>query len=194
MCHISRNRKAEPRRRRARALRIFHQKNIEDRFPPDAQKSENRTSSVQRLRNVSRPACAGRYEVIWDTTRAHIHTPYCSTSLVSSSTLRPMHNFMNRLIERSIAKSQSSRVAKLQIKNEWIPDIVISRDPGSGGQIIAKKIAKKLNWQIFNKKLMVELSEELKIPSSDLLHVDEHSRSWFADIFQSISTLAMSQI
>ena len=93
---------------------------------------------------------------------------------------------MNRLIERSIAKSQSSRVAKLQIKNEWIPDIVISRDPGSGGQIIAKKIAKKLNWQLFNKKLMLELSQELNIPSSELSHVDEHSRSWFADIFQSI--------
>ncbi len=93
---------------------------------------------------------------------------------------------MNRLIERSIAKSQSSRVAKLQIKNEWIPDIVISRDPGSGGQLIAKKISKKLDWQFFNKKLMLELSKELSIPTDELSHVDEHSRSWFADIFQSI--------
>lgn len=97
-----------------------------------------------------------------------------------------MHNFMNRLIERSIAKSQSNRVAKLQIKNEWIPDIIISRDPGSGGQLIAKKIAKKLDWQFFNKKLMLELSKQLNIPHEDLSHVDEHSRSWFADIFQSM--------
>lgn len=97
-----------------------------------------------------------------------------------------MHNFMNRLIERSIAHSQTLRVSKFQLKNEWSPDIVISRDPGSGGQIIAKKIAKKLGWQLFNKKLMLELSQELHIPESELAHIDEHSRSWFADIIQSI--------
>ena len=93
---------------------------------------------------------------------------------------------MNKLIERSIAKSQSLRIAKLQLKNEWSPDIVISRDPGSGGHPIAKKIAKKLGWQLFNKKLMLALSHELGIPSDDLAHVDEHSRSWFSDIFQSL--------
>lgn len=93
---------------------------------------------------------------------------------------------MNRLIERSIAKSQLTRITKLQIKDEWIPDIVISRDPGSGGKVVAKKIAKKLNWQLFNKDIMIKLSQELNIPAKDLEHIDEHSRSWFADIFHSI--------
>jgi cytidylate kinase len=97
-----------------------------------------------------------------------------------------MQQFLNKIIERAIANSQSLKVAKFQIKDEWRPDIVISRDPGSGGKLIAKKIAKKLGWQFFDKELMLKLSKELGIPEGELTKVDEHSRSWIADSFQSI--------
>ncbi|MFZ2199572.1 MAG: cytidylate kinase-like family protein [Microgenomates group bacterium] len=97
-----------------------------------------------------------------------------------------MQQFLNKLIEKSIANSQTLKVAKLQIKKDWSPDIAISRDPGSGGKLIAKKIAKKLGWQFFDKTLMLELSKELGIPTNELAHIDEHGRSWLADSFQSI--------
>jgi cytidylate kinase len=97
-----------------------------------------------------------------------------------------MQDFMNRLIEKAVAKSVSLKVAKLQIKSEWSPDIVISRDPGSGGHPIAKKLAKKLGWQLFDKALMLELSRELDIPENEVADVDEHSRSWIADFVQSV--------
>jgi hypothetical protein len=90
-----------------------------------------------------------------------------------------MQDFMNHLIEKAVANSVSLKVAKLQIKTEWSPDIVISRDPGSGGHPIAKKIA-KLGWQLFDKALMLELSQELGIPENEVADVDEH-RSWVAD-------------
>ncbi|MFH2085376.1 MAG: cytidylate kinase-like family protein [bacterium] len=93
---------------------------------------------------------------------------------------------MNKLIERAIQQSQSNKVVKLQIKSEWKPDIVISRAPGSGGAIIAKKIAKKLNWQFFDKNLMFKLSEKLGILTAELRKIDEHDRTWFADTFQSL--------
>jgi len=93
---------------------------------------------------------------------------------------------MDRLVNKAIEKSQSRRVAKLQIKSAWSPDIVISRDPGSGGHIIAKKLAKKLNWQLFDKSLMKKLSEELGIPEQGVIDVDEHSRSWVSDFVHSI--------
>lgn len=97
-----------------------------------------------------------------------------------------MHYFLNRLIEKSVANSQSLKVAKLQIKTEWSPDIVISRDPGSGGNLIAKKIAKKLGWQFFDKALMEKLSQDLDIPEGEFVHIDEHARSWIADFVHSI--------
>lgn len=97
-----------------------------------------------------------------------------------------MRYFFNRLIERAIAKSQSNKVSKLQIKKVWSPDIVISRDPGSGGQLIAKKIASKLGWTFFDKALMLKLSEDLHIDPAELTRVDEHGRTWFGDLFHSI--------
>lgn len=97
-----------------------------------------------------------------------------------------MQDFMNHLISKAVNNSQFLKVEKLVLKSEWNPDIAISRDPGSGGSLIAKKIAKKLGWQFFDKKLMLELSQELHIPSSELAHIDEHDRSWFADLLQSI--------
>ena len=97
-----------------------------------------------------------------------------------------MRHFVNRLIEKAIANSQSYKIAKLQIKNEWSPDIVISRDPGSGGKLIARKIASKLDWTLFDKALMLKLSKELNIDTSVLTGIDEHGRTWFNDLFQSI--------
>jgi len=97
-----------------------------------------------------------------------------------------MQLFMDRLVEKAIQKSQSAKITKLQIKNVSHPDIVISREPGSGGHLIAQKTAKKLGWKLFDKPLMLKLSQELGIPTEELKNVDEHSRSWLADTFHSI--------
>ncbi len=97
-----------------------------------------------------------------------------------------MHNFIDQMVAKALQETQFNRVSKMQIKSEWHPDIVISRDPGSGGHLIAKKIAKKLGWRLFDKTLMFELSEELGIPANEIKDVDEHSRSWFADTFHAL--------
>lgn len=96
-----------------------------------------------------------------------------------------MKQFIDRLVNKAIQKSQVKRINKLKIKT-WSPDITISRDPGSGGKLVAKKIAKKLSWQLFDKSLVLKLSQELGIPEEEVANVDEHSRSWFSDLFQSI--------
>ena len=96
-----------------------------------------------------------------------------------------MHYFMDRLVNKAIQKSQTERIAKLKVRT-WSPDITISRDPGSGGKVVATKLAKKLGWQLFDKPLILKLSEELGIPVSEVAEVDEVGRSWFADFFQSI--------
>lgn len=96
-----------------------------------------------------------------------------------------MQNFMNRLVNKAIQKSQFNRVSKLRVKT-WSPDITIARDPGSGGQIVAKKLAKKLGWIVFDKPLMIELSKELNIPEDEVANIDEHSRSWSMDLFHSV--------
>lgn len=93
---------------------------------------------------------------------------------------------MNRIVERAISRSQLQKIARLQIKSDWSPSIAISRDPGSGGQLIAEKVAKKLRWKVVDKTYMKRLASELNISASEFLHVDEHSRSWIADFLNTI--------
>lgn len=92
---------------------------------------------------------------------------------------------MDRIVNKAIQKSQEKRVEKLKIRS-WAPDITIDRDPGSGGRLIAKKIANKLGWQLFDKTLVLKLSKELDIPVEEFADVDEHSRNWFSDLFHSV--------
>ena len=96
-----------------------------------------------------------------------------------------MRYFIDRLVNKAIQKTQLKRVEKLKIRS-WAPDITIDRDPGSGGKLIATKIAKKLGWKLFDKSLIRKLSQELGISEEEVANVDEHSRSWFSDFFHSV--------
>lgn len=97
-----------------------------------------------------------------------------------------MHHFVTRLVNKAIERSQHLRVEKLKIKSNWLPDIAISRDPGSGGKIIATIVAKKLERKLFDKNIMKKLSSELNIPANELVRIDEHGRTWISDLFNSI--------
>ncbi len=98
-----------------------------------------------------------------------------------------MQLFLNKLVEKALTQGEvGNRANKIQITGAWNPDIVISRDPGSGGRVIAQKIAKKLEWKLLDKKIMEELSRDLGIPEREFAEVDEHGRSWLTD---SIRTL-----
>ena len=91
--------------------------------------------------------------------------------------------------ERLVAKAMNrfffqDNLAKNKIKtHRWRPDIVISRDPGSGGRPIAKKIASKLGWQLLDKKIMIKLAAKHGLPAKEFAKIDETSRNWFADTF-----------
>lgn len=94
--------------------------------------------------------------------------------------------FMDRLVEKAVQKSLIDRVAKHKVKHVYHPDIVINREPGSGGRLVAKKLAKKLSWQLLDESLMDQLAEELGIPIKEFKGVDEHDRSWLSDTLHSI--------
>ncbi len=93
---------------------------------------------------------------------------------------------MDRLVEKAIQKSLSNRVARLKVKHVYHPDIVINREPGSGGRLAAHKLAKKLGWTLLDEALMDQLAEELGIPVGEFKNIDERGRSWIQDTFHSI--------
>lgn len=80
---------------------------------------------------------------------------------------------------------QNEYVAK-PIRTPWKPNITISRDPGSGGRIIAKKVANKFGWEYWDKKLITRLAKEMGVPARVIRNIDEHSRSNLVDTLQSV--------
>lgn len=98
------------------------------------------------------------------------------------------HPFIERLVEKASNRfSLQAKLSRLQIKpHRWSPDIVISRDPGSGGRVVAQKISRKLGWELLDKEILTKLAEELNIPPHEFANVDEHTRNWFADTWNSL--------
>lgn len=97
-----------------------------------------------------------------------------------------MQNFMDKLISKATQRSSMIPKYKTIVKDDPTPDISISRDPGSGGRIVAKKVAEKLKWKFFDRELMIKLAKDLGIPAKEFEDVDEHTRNWVYDTFHSL--------
>lgn len=61
------------------------------------------------------------------------------------------------------------------------PIVTISRDPGSGGKPIAKKVAEKLGFTFYDEELVTEIAKSSKMRKSLLDQVDEKGRSLMTD-------------
>lgn len=98
-----------------------------------------------------------------------------------------MVHLINNLVEKAAFRFVSQpKVIKAIKRSKITPDITISRDPGSGGKLVAKLVAKRLGWKLLDKKILSALSDELGIPKQEFAEVDEHSRGWLADSIHSL--------
>jgi cytidylate kinase len=99
-----------------------------------------------------------------------------------------MQELMSKLVEKAFQRIAAQRHSTgYQLKHKRLtPDIVISRDPGSGGHLVAEMVAAKLKWKFLDKDLMNGLAHELNIPEKEFADVDENTRGWFVDSVQSL--------
>lgn len=94
------------------------------------------------------------------------------------SRLAQLEKIFNR--SRFYEKLRKSTKIKPKI---WTPDITISRSPGSGGRLVAKKVAKQLGWKFYNKKLLLKIAREMNLSEYLLADVDQRPRSLGVDLF-----------
>ena len=98
-----------------------------------------------------------------------------------------MQQFMDKLVEKATERFAVQPAVIKAIKPKKItPDITISRDPGSGGKLVAKMVAKRLSWKMLDKEILIKLSHELGVPAKEFADVDEHTRGWIADSLHSL--------
>lgn len=62
--------------------------------------------------------------------------------------------------------------------------ITISREIGSGGGSVGRKLAEKLNVKYINKQLIQALQEKFNLTKSGIEHLRNKKKNWFTDLFE----------
>jgi len=84
---------------------------------------------------------------------------------------KTIEQLINKQIQRWEALKKESK------KEGYIPVITISREPGSGGSIIGRKIAESEGLDFFHKEIITKIAESAKISNMLLETLDEKGLS-----------------
>jgi len=92
---------------------------------------------------------------------------------------------IQKIIEEQVQRWQFMKTER-KIDEEVISVVTISREPGSGGSILAEKLAEKLSYNIFHRELMQKMAESANISSRMLETLDEKGLSVLEDWIASL--------
>lgn len=79
---------------------------------------------------------------------------------------------MQRIIEDQFKKWKADTYSE-KGRTEPHPVITISREPGSGGGVVAEKLSEKINFDLFHQRVIHEMSKSAKTSSRLLATLDE---------------------
>ncbi|MHB0957072.1 MAG: cytidylate kinase-like family protein [Pirellulaceae bacterium] len=63
------------------------------------------------------------------------------------------------------------------------PYVAISRETGTGGAAIARRVAELLNWEVLHREILDEMAKKYNLPRAMLELVDESTSNWIVEIF-----------
>lgn len=92
---------------------------------------------------------------------------------------------IQQIIEEQVQKWNIMRTKKREEKAD-IPVITISREAGSGGQLVAKGIAKRLGFDLFHREVIQKMAESAQVNSRLLETLDEKGLSMLEDWVSSL--------
>ena len=92
---------------------------------------------------------------------------------------------MERLIEEQMHRWQLTQTEQKEEK-AVLPIITISREPGSGGRIVAQKLAAKLNVAVFHQEVLHEMAKRADVSEQMLATMDERGLSILEDWISSL--------
>ncbi len=92
---------------------------------------------------------------------------------------------VQKIIEEQIRRWQLSKPEKSKVKSS-IPIITISREPGSGGRIVAQKVAAELELELFHQEVVHEMARNADISERLLETLDEKGLTVLEDLISSL--------
>ncbi len=86
----------------------------------------------------------------------------------------------HQIIEEQMQRWQITRSEKKE-EREVVSVVTLSREPGSGGRIIAERLAKNLQYDLFDQQILHTMAESAKISAKILESLDERGLSMLDD-------------
>ena len=92
---------------------------------------------------------------------------------------------MEKIIEEQMHRWRLLHTQKKPEK-KGLPVVTISREPGSGGRIIAKNLAAKLNVEVFQQEVLHEMARRAEVSEQMLATMDQRGLSILEDWISSL--------
>lgn len=87
---------------------------------------------------------------------------------------------MHQIIEEQVRRWEITR-KEVQSPEPEISVVTISREPGSGGELIGEALAKSLGFDLFHQKVLHEMAKRAEVQQSMLKTLDERGVSMLED-------------
>jgi cytidylate kinase len=92
---------------------------------------------------------------------------------------------ISQIIEEQVHRWQIQQKEKPKEK-AIAPVVTISREPGSGGRIVAQKLAERLGFEVFHQEVLHEMAKRAEVSEQLLATLDERGLSILEDWISSL--------
>jgi cytidylate kinase len=93
---------------------------------------------------------------------------------------------IDQVVKKQIKKWQDQLAGKKAQTEAQIPVITVSMEPGSGGSIIAQKIAERLEFDYFNRDIVEQIAKTSKIRGAVINSLEKERLSGVKDFISSL--------
>ncbi|MGO9138251.1 MAG: AAA family ATPase [Syntrophales bacterium] len=95
---------------------------------------------------------------------------------------------VNQLVDEQLTKWQAAGVGRKAVRAKPEPVITVSREPGSGGSMIARRLAEKLKMDLVGAQIIQKIAESAKMSTKVIESLDEKEVSrrddWLSSLFE----------
>ena len=92
---------------------------------------------------------------------------------------------IEQIIEEQMQRWQLMKSKKVKEK-QGVSTITISREPGSGGRVVAKKLAAKLDFKVFHQEVLLEIAKRADVSDKLLATLDEKGLTVLEDCISAL--------
>jgi len=91
------------------------------------------------------------------------------------------HNF----IKAQLQKVRTARKGAGLEAKPYVPVVTVSIDPGSGGSVVARKVADRFGFDFFNREIIKEIAASVHIDPDVIEHIEKERHSGMEDLVDS---------